>query len=343
MIPPGRPVPLCAWAGTASIVAKIAAPTRMRAHRASVGLSTERRVTLVRLLRGMCNFLRKRALGARMNRHHRKLSLAGLSLVVMATPLAAHDFWLQPLRFQTAVNVPFPVTFQVGHGAARQRWEIGNRVLLLNDVVNGARRDIRGDLRQDGPADLITRFTSPGLHIIALQSTYAQSDLTALRFNDYAKAEGLAAVLAERARAGTTAKPGRERYSRRGKALIQVGQLTPRNQALVTRPIGLKLEIVPERNPYELVTSRMLPVRVMYNGRRLPNATVKLTSLEFDARPVAMAVTDRAGRATFRIPPVGDWLINVIWSAPVTGDPKADFDTTFSSLTFGYDPARRTR
>ncbi len=278
-----------------------------------------------------------------MKRDNLKSKLIGLSLALVATPVAAHDFWLQPLRFQAAVNVPFPVTFQVGHGAARQRWDTGNRVLLLNDVVNGARRDIRGDLRQDGPADLITRFTSPGLHIVALQSTYVQSELPALRFNDYAKAEGLALVLATRARAGTTAKAGRERYSRRGKALVQVGQLTPRNQALVTRPIGLKLEIVPERNPYELGASRMLPVRVMYEGRRLPNATVKLTSLEFDARPVAVAVTDKAGRATFRIPPVGDWLINVIWSAPVTGDPNADFDTTFSSLTFGYDPARRMR
>ena len=266
-----------------------------------------------------------------------------LSLALVGTSASAHDFWLQPLRFQTEANVPFPVTFQVGHGAARQRWEIGNRVLLLNDVVYAQRRDIRSDLLTNGPADLITRFTSPGLHILALQSTYALSDLPSIRFNDYAKAEGLVLDLAARERAGTTKNSGRERYSRRAKALVQVGQLTARNQAQVTRPIGLKLEIVPERNPYSLGPTRVLPVYVVYNGRRLPNATVKLTSLEFDARPVGVAVTDKAGRAAFRIPPVGDWLINVIWSEPVSGDPNADFDTTFSSLTFGYDPARRKR
>ncbi len=47
--------------------------------------------------------------------------------------------------------------------------------------------------------------------------------------------------------------------------------------------------------------------------------------------------------ATLRVPPVGEWLVNVIWSEPVTGDPKADFDTTFSSLTFGFNPHKPAR
>ncbi len=119
--------------------------------------------------------------------------------------------------------------------------------------------------------------------------------------------------------------------------------MTPANQALATRPIGLKLEIVPERNPYALGPTRILPVRVLYKGRRLANATVKLTSLEFDARPVATLVSDASGRARFRVPAAGDWLLNVVWAEPISGDPKADFDTTFSSLTFGYDQGKPPR
>jgi hypothetical protein len=34
-------------------------------------------------------------------------------------------------------------------------------------------------------------------------------------------------------------------------------------------------------------------------------------------------------------------LVNVIWTKPIA-HPEADFQTTFSSLTFGY-PARRER
>lgn len=274
-----------------------------------------------------------------------KFRTLALAVVLVTAPLTAHDFWIQPLRFQAATGTPFPATFLLGHAAFRQRWGLGaDHVLLLVDIIGAKRRDIRGDLKAvGGTSDLVTSFDTPGLHVLAMQSTYASSDLPSLRFNDYAKAEGLAPILAFRNRSGTTNANGRERYSRRAKALVQVGIQTPANQLLATRAIGLKLEIVPERNPYTLDASRMLPVRVMYKGRRLPGATVKLTSLEFDAKPVAIATTDRNGHASLRVPPVGDWLVNVIWSEPVKGDPNADFDTTFSSLTFGYDPARRGR
>ena len=274
-----------------------------------------------------------------------KFRYAALAFAIAAAPLCAHDFWIQPLRFQVAAGAPVPANFLLGHAAARQRWGLGaDHVLLMVDVGAGTRRDIRGNLKAvGGDADLVTQFATPGLHVLAMQTTYALSDLPALRFNDYAKAEGLTPILAIRNRSGTTSANGRERYSRRAKALIQVGNPASGNQSLATRAIGLKLEIVPERNPYALDASRMLPVRVMYNGRRLPGATVKLTSLEFDAKPLATAITDRNGHASLRVPPVGDWLVNVIWSEPVKGDPKVDFDTTFSSLTFGYNPARRGR
>ena len=270
---------------------------------------------------------------------------AGLLLAIAAAPLVAHDFWIQPLRFQTAVGQPFPATFLVGHAAFRQRWDLGaDHILLLNDFFGSSRRDVRADLKPIGGAtDLVTRFDTPGLHVLAMQSTFALSDLPAIRFNDYAKAEGLALVIAARQQAGATGSNGRERYSRRAKALVQVGVQSTANTQIATRAIGLKLEIVPERNPYALDATRMLPVRVMYKGRRLPGATVKLTSLEFDAKPLASAKTDRNGHASVKVPPVGDWLVNVIWSEPVTGDPKADFDTTFSSLTFGYDAGSRRR
>lgn len=258
---------------------------------------------------------------------------------VAVVPAYAHDFWLQPNSFQVAPNAPLGATFLIGHGEFRDRWNNNQRILQLNDLFGGRTVDHRSDLRDGGPVDFMTRFDTPGLHVLGMQSTYAFSDLPAIRFNDYAKAEGLALVNANRARLGTVNTSGRERYSRRAKALIQVGAATTANQVMATRPIGLKLEIVPDRNPYALGASRMLPVHVLFNGQRLANATVKLTDLANDAKPVAIAVTDRAGRASFRVPDSGNWLVNVIWSEPLAGNPQADFDTTFSSLTFGY-PAR---
>ncbi|MBA3525710.1 MAG: DUF4198 domain-containing protein [Sphingomonas sp.] len=265
-----------------------------------------------------------------------KPRFALLSLLLVSAPVLAHDFWIQPIRFQVEPGTALPFTFQVGHGKFRERWSNNDRISLLGDFFERGRSDRRSDLRGSGAADFVTKFTPAGLHVVGLQTTYAFSELPPVRFNDYAKEEGLAAILAARQRAGTMNKAGRERYSRRAKSLIQVGRQTASGQTLATKPIGLKLEIVPDRNPYTLGSNRLLPVHVLYNGRRLPNATVKLTNLGADERPLAVAVTDRRGQASFRIPATGEWLLNVVWGEPVANDSQVDFDTTFSSLTFGY-------
>ena len=96
------------------------------------------------------------------------------------------------------------------------------------------------------------------------------------------------------------------------------------------------MEIVPEKNPYTLASNQELPVRIFYDGKPLAGALVKLTNLEFDIRPVAIHRSDKDGRASFQVPRTGTWLVNVIWTRPLKGNPKADFDTTFASLTFGF-------
>jgi uncharacterized GH25 family protein len=103
----------------------------------------------------------------------------------------------------------------------------------------------------------------------------------------------------------------------------------------VTTPLGLPLEIVPERNPYAALDGK-LPVRVFFEGQPLAGALVKLTRLEHDNEPVEERQTDQSGRASFSVSPSGTWLLNVVWTQPVTAPSEVDFDTTFSSLTFGF-------
>ena len=265
-----------------------------------------------------------------------------LIVLLVATPAGAHDFWLQPRGWQATVGTPLPFTVEVGHGPFREHWSgKAERLIALRDIKMGGVDDLRPAFVEGGLSPHLTRiFRQPGLHVIGLVTTQASSELPSIRFNDYIGAEGLTLAINARAHAGTTDRPGREVYSRRAKALVQVGGTAPRDAILATRPIGLTLEIVPERDPYALGPDRRLPVRVIFEGRPLGGALVKLTSLEFDAKPLATARTDRNGRAAFRVPPVGSWLVNVIWSKPISS-PLADFETTFSSLTFGYSAARK--
>lgn len=259
-----------------------------------------------------------------------------LTLALSASPVAAHDFWIQPAKFGAAPETTVNFTFQIGHGKFRDRWNNNQRVLSLIDFHRGVPRDLRGQLRSGGGFDFALTNAAAGLHLVAVQTNYAISELPAKRFNDYAREEGILPILAARRADGTAGKPGQERYSRRAKALVQIGPPTPAGNKFATRPIGLKLEIVPDRSPFGLGTDRILPVHVLYKGRRLANATVKLTNLDNDERPVAIVRTDRSGRARFRIPTGGRWLLNTVWADAVRDDPKVQFDTTFSSLTFGY-------
>ena len=270
-----------------------------------------------------------------------KRVLFAVMLVGWAAPALAHDFWLQPLNFNPLPGASIPFTILVGHGPFRTRWSgATDRVTLLSSYGPDGKTDHKRDLHPSSDKDGDIGFRSPGTYVLAFESTHAESTLPSIRFNDYISVEGLTPAIEARAAAKATERPGREIYSRRAKAIVNVGSAPAgKVEPWVTKPVGLTLEIVPEKNPYALAAKEPLPVRIYYEGKPLPGALVKLTNLEFDLRPVATKRSDGEGRASFDLPRTGTWLVNVIWTKPLKGDPRADFDTTFSSLTFGYGRA----
>lgn len=271
----------------------------------------------------------------------KRLAVAIVTFIALGGTAAAHDFWLEPRSWQARPGVPMPISFEVGHGDARERWAAGgDKLAALSDVSRRGVTDLRSLFREGGQQPHLTHtFREPGLHIVTMRSGDSVSDLPALRFNEYLALEGLTPAITARARRGRTKANGREFYSRRAKALIRVGGTLPTDNALATRPLGMTLEIVPLRNPYALGADHRLPVQILFEGRPLPGALVKLTLLESDARPIKTVRSDARGRATFAIPQSGSWLINVVWTKAIANR-DADFQTTFSSLTFGY-PVRR--
>ena len=236
----------------------------------------------------------------------------------------AHDFWVDPDSFVVSVGASTALTMQVGHGDARRTSMIPSRRIKRfaawtpsGDVI---------DLRNDGRL----APSEPGLHLLVLETDAdALSHLPADRFNAYVREEGLWPA---------TAASGRdviERYRRVAKALVQAGAPGAGSQDLATKRLGLPLEIVLIEPPADGDT---LAAQVVYKGRPLARALVKLTDLDHDARPVAAQVTDDAGLVRLRRPPPGRWLLNVVWTTPLDCDEGIDFDTIFSSLSFGIDP-----
>ncbi len=264
--------------------------------------------------------------------------VAAAILLGAAAPLVAHDFWVQPLKFAYPVAPQAaPVRIFVGHGSARERWGLSiDRVVQFNSIGPDGLVDRKDRMTlNNGPFDALVQFNKNGAYVLAFQSTPTTSDLPYLRFNDYVAQEGITPIALNRQRTATEKTNGRELYSRRAKAIVQVGPVTPADIARVTRPVGLQLEIVPGRHPNTLNVGDQLPVRILFDGRPLASAMVKLTNLDDDAKPVSTTRTDGAGRAMFRIPGRGAWQFNVVWSQVLTDNTAADYRTTFSSLTFG--------
>jgi uncharacterized GH25 family protein len=259
-----------------------------------------------------------------------------------ASTVHAHDFWVQPSAYWVRPASITPMTIQVGHGPARQRSPIPLRRIVRFDVIgpNGVATDQReklqlGAAQKDGDIEL----PIAGAYMVVLQTDdLAQTHLPALRFNDYLKAEGLTPALEQRTRLQRMDADESESYSRCAKAIMQAGALGADAQAQITRPLGLPLEIVPERNPYAEHRSPTLPVLVIYQGHPLAGALVKLTRLESDATPLETHLTDVSGRAVFVIPRSGTWLLNVIWTRPQPASAETDYETIFSSLSFGFSP-----
>jgi uncharacterized GH25 family protein len=276
-------------------------------------------------------------------KHHHAAVLLGL-MSCPASPVAAHDFWVQPSEYWIDPEARTSMTLQVGHGPFRQRSPIpARRITRFQAIVpNGAAVDLREQLRLGSAAeDGGFQLGNPGEYILVLQTDdRAQTHLPSIRFNDYLKVEGLTPALEQRARLHRMDADGLERYSRCAKSIVQVGP-PGAGQAEVSKPVGLPLEIVPEANPYAVPQPGALPVRILYEGRPLAGALVKLTNLDDDATPFETHLTDRDGRASFAMPNSGAWLLNVIWTKALPQTEETDFETIFSSLSFGFPAGRR--
>lgn len=263
--------------------------------------------------------------------------LTGAFAALLASSAAAHDFWIQPASFRLEPGMPAPLTLQVGHGDQRQRSPIRiGRISRFTASGPDGEVDLLPRLHPGEPAsDGDIALPRPGTYVLALETDRrAESHLPADRYNDYLRAEGLTPALELRERTGRKGVDGSESYGRVAKALVQVGA-DPGPQAQVARPLGLELEIVTEANPYALPRPGSLPVRVYYRGQPLAGATVKLTDLDHDAAPLATRLTDGQGRASFAMPSAGSWQLNVVWTRPLPASSSTEFETVFSSLSFG--------
>ena len=179
------------------------------------------------------------------------------------------------------------------------------------------------------PAGLV-RLSAPGACVIGYRSNRAWLELEPLKFEAYLREEGLDAVLAARAETGRSGEPGREVYSRCAKALLRVQPLAnasdPPAAGAPDRALGFPLELLAERNPYQMRAGDSLPVRLTYNDAPLAGALV----VAFDERHPYLnrrVRADQNGRTAFKIDEPGPWLVKAVHMVPAPAGSNADWES----------------
>ncbi len=266
----------------------------------------------------------------------RFLTFLCLALLPVA-PASAHDYWLEPERFfLPAVGVessgitPFHLYMGDGFKSEEERPLQLARTTRFALFVAGEETDLTIGL-SDGQLPAF-RFTPRrnGTHLFVMERTPQRLELAARQFNDYLREEGLTDVLRQRTSTRTDTQPGRERYTRYIKSLVQVGA---RHTDDYKRIAGQRLEIVPLRNPYQLKRGATLPVKILFDGQPLAGATVAAYNRTLQ-QPLT-ARTDSNGVARFKLTASGAWLVRLVYMRRCANCADADWESFWGACTFG--------
>lgn len=260
------------------------------------------------------------------------------ALLAAASPLQAHDFWIEPQAFVAPAGSRLGFALKVGHRAQRMRSALPAARIVEWAVVSGPAGADRPTtvLRPGGTAvDGWIAAMPAGRAMLALQSdASAISRLDAERFNAHVRDEGLREVQAHRAAEGRWRAVGVERYSRHAKALVDGGCQDPHAASVAEKVMGHTLEIVPIGDPIEPPAGSPLGLRLLFEGQPLAGAQVRRVSLDDAARADERSLTDAQGTAWFPAAGAGQWMLAAVWSRALAQPAPVSYETFFASFTY---------
>jgi uncharacterized GH25 family protein len=246
-------------------------------------------------------------------------------LLLIAIPLFAHDFWIEPASYSPNAGELLSVRLRVGQDFLGD--PVPRDPSLVKQFVfedGSGRKPLVGRDGSD-PAGYL-RVDKPGLVVIGYASNPSTVAMPAEKFNQYLKEEGLDGITALRLRSKRSGEPAHELFSRCAKSLILTGAA---GRSQTDRSLGFTLELVAERNPYALHPGDEFPVRLIYQGKPLAGALVVAMN-RADPSQKLSSRADADGRTRFKLPRNGQWLIKAVHMVPS----NPDWASYWASLTF---------
>lgn len=259
----------------------------------------------------------------------RRVTAIAWLLILVGSPLGAHDFWIGPSAFRPRVGALVGLRLLVGEHMVGDPLPREPEAIKQFVVATAAgTRQVPG--RDGGDPAGIIRIDAPGLHVVGYQSHPRAIELAPDTFDQYLGEEGLDEIRSILKSTNRRAAPAREMYSRCAKSLLSSGGSSEVER---DRPLGLTLELVTERNPYVTAVGEALPIVLMYEGKPRAGALVIAIS-QRDPSQKLNSRTDRQGRVTFKLPSSGAWLVKAVHMIPAKAGAHVDWESFWASSTF---------
>jgi hypothetical protein len=265
---------------------------------------------------------------------HKTLQAICLSIaLVLPVSAAAHEFWIEPDRFNTAAGESARLKLNVGE------YFTGELIPFTTPYVASlwrhtaeASENLLGRVQRRGDETSLTlAFPHAGTHLIAFDSHPNRVTLAPDKFHAYLHEEGLDAIRERREADGTAGKPGREQYRRHVKTLVKAGA---ESDGTFARRTGQRLEIVPLNDPLAMRAGETLKLRLFFDDRPLDGALVKAWHKRSGQTLIIRTHSDTDGTTAFDLPYPGPWMISVVHMIAAENVPDIDWESFWGNLTF---------
>lgn len=257
-----------------------------------------------------------------------------LVAALAASPLSAHEFWLEPLEYTIAPDGKLQAELVNGQLFEGNRYGYIPRRFDRFDLADGAdtapvenRIGARPALDMESPGE--------GLFVIAYQSTPSVVRYDGFDdFLSFAEHKAFEAVRSRHEAAGFPMEDFGELYTRYSKTLIAAG-----DGAGADRRMGLETEIVALDNPYVDDLADGLRVRVYYKDAPRAGAQVELFRKAPDGSvQVETHFTDDMGVATLPVRPGFAYMADAVVlrkpAVAIAEERDVVWETLWANLTF---------
>jgi uncharacterized GH25 family protein len=265
-----------------------------------------------------------------MKPHSAKLPLVLLALA-LAVPALAHDTWL--LARSSSVQPGTSVILDLTSGMAFPANETAikpDRVARAGVRLAGSTSGLEDRRSAATSLQFTARLSKPGVAVAWVELAPKSIDLKPGQVKEYLDEIGASEAVLRTWAEMPEPRRWRELYSKHTKAYLRVGQPAEGDRSWA-EPVGMSLEIVPEKDPTSVRPGEDLPVRVLLQGKPLPSFSVGLVR-QGNAHGM-LKTTDGQGRVTFPIAKTGRWLLRATDVRRSTR-PEADWESDFTTLTF---------